>query len=244
MVMSFTNGYAKANVKGNKINNAIVPVTRLEYDFYNWEERHKEIIDLTKKRDAQLVFIGDSITHIFGGEPKSKIARGNDIWQQYYSKYNPINMGFGWDRTQNVLWRIRNGELDNISPKVIVLMIGTNNFTGTKNARSNTPQEVAVAIKTICESIHKKLPKTQIILLSILPRTKSFYTNRIKKTNELISKLNKLSYINYLNLYDCFLDKNKQLKKDLMHDKVHPNTKGYKIWAQKMNPLLMKLIKK
>ena len=236
VIITATNCYSQ-------INNALIPVTKLENDFYNWNKRHNDVMHLTQKQNVDLVFIGDSITHMFGGEPKSKIIRGGEFWKSYYAKFNPINMGFGWDRTQNVLWRITNGELENISPKVVVLMIGTNNFSGTKNARKNTPKEVAEAIEKICKTIHQKLPEAQILLLSILPRKNIKYIPLIQKTNKLISSLSEYNYIHYLNLYDRFILKNKLANNTLfMHDGVHPNKDGYKLWAETMNPTLTKLM--
>jgi lysophospholipase L1-like esterase len=191
------------------VNNAIVPMPKLENDFYDWYKRHDAVKELIKKKSPDLIFLGDSITHMFGGEPKSKICRGLVTWDKYYASRNAINMGFGWDRTQNVLWRIADGCMDEILPKVAVVMIGTNNIRGSSNARANTPTEIAEAIELICEKIHEKLPSTKILLLSMLPRSYrkkpvDFFVKPILEINQKISQLDEKSYITYFDLYSKF----------------------------------------
>ncbi len=223
-------------------NTAIIPVQKLEKDFYDWHQRHKDVVELIKKRPVDLVFIGDSITHMFGGLPKSRRGRGRKVWNKYYGHRNAINMGFGWDRTQNVLWRLKNGEFEGINPKVAVLLIGTNNRAGTKNARQNTPAEVAEGITAICQTIHKKTPNCNILLLTILPRSGTHFITPIQETNKLLTKLDKEDFITILNIYDQFADEGGLPKKELMRDSVHPNAKGYQMWAETMEPILAKLL--
>jgi len=224
-------------------NTAIIPVTKLENDFYDWHQRHNEVKDLIKKQPVDLIFIGDSITHMFGGVPKSRIARGTETWEQYYGKRNVLNLGFGWDRTQNVLWRLKNGELDGVAPKVAVILIGTNNLTGTKNARRNTPAEIAEGVKAICQTLHGKAPKCKILLLGVLPRSPNRFVKPIQEINKLLAEFDKEDYITFLSMNDPFAAANGLPKKELMQDSVHPNAKGYQIWAKTMEPVLSKLLK-
>ncbi|MEJ7588677.1 MAG: SGNH/GDSL hydrolase family protein [Ferruginibacter sp.] len=101
-----------------------LPVTqRRDANIYDWETRHNEVMSFNKAHAPELVLIGNSITHYWAGQPAAPIARGETSWKKYFEKMNPVNMGFGWDRIENVLWRIYHGELDSISPKHIVLMI-------------------------------------------------------------------------------------------------------------------------
>lgn len=222
-------------------NTAIVPVQKLENDFYDWHLRHKDVVELLGKKPVDLIFIGDSITHMFGGEPKSRIARGAAIWDQYYGHRNAVNMGFGWDRTQNMLWRLNNGALDGISPKVAVIMAGTNNLTGTENARTNTPEEIAEGIKAIFETIHRKSPKTQIILLGILPRGKTDLNPKIQQVNKLIAGFGKEEQITYIDMWDKFANADGTPNRSLFHDTAHPNANGYKLWAKTMEPVLQEI---
>ena len=231
------------NVALSGNNTAVVPVSKLENDFYDWNKRHDAVKKLIKERkDTEIVFIGDSITHLFGGEPHARIVRGAEVWKEYYGDRKTLNLGFGWDRTQNVLWRIAHGELDGISPKVAVLLIGTNNLKGTKHARQNTPKEIAEGITAVCEAIHKKCPKTHIILLAILPRAQKELLPMIKDINKRTARLDKKDYITSLDLTKKFAGKNGFPKKELMHDRVHPNDAGYRVWAETMEPILAKLL--
>ncbi|SHK04791.1 Lysophospholipase L1 [Rubritalea squalenifaciens DSM 18772] len=225
-------------------NSAIEPKQKLENDFYDWHQRHKAVLELVKKKQkVDLVFIGDSVTHMFGGEPKSSVAIGHKVWSQYYGQRNAINLGFGWDRTQNVLWRIQNGELEGIHPKVVVLMIGTNNLTGTKNARANTPEEIVEAIHLICETIHDQLPDSKVLLLSVLPRKNPKHLEPIREINKLLSELPERDYRTFLDMSSEFADQNGHFGDKLRRDDVHPNQAGYEVWAKTMEPVLERLYK-
>lgn len=230
------------SAKENYVNNAIIPVQKLENDFYNWHQRHKQILDHIHKKKVNIIFIGDSITHMFGGQPKSSIARGTDTWNRYYADRNTLNMGFGWDRTQNVIWRLTNGELDGIKPKAAVILIGTNNLSATKHARSNTPAEIAEGVNSICNIIHKKSPTTHIILLGVLPRNPAHFREPIQEINRILAAFDKKDYISFLNMHDQFANADGSPKKELMHDNVHPNADGYRVWAETMEPTLKRLL--
>lgn len=227
------------------VNNALVPVPKLENDFYDWYKRHDAVKELIKTVKPEVVFLGDSITHLFGGEPKEPRARGQKVWTEYYGKRNAINLGFGWDRTQNVLWRLENGEFEGVSPKVVVILIGTNNLAGTKNARSNTPAEIAEGVAAVCDKIHALSPKSRILLLGVLPRGKNASDgNRklIAQINEGIAPLGKKEHITYLDLGPKFLAEDGTIPQELMGDYLHPTEKGYEVWAKAMEPTLKKLL--
>lgn len=108
----------------------------------------------------ELVFLGDSITHFWGGEPADARLRGAEVWDRYYGKRKAINLGYGWDRA-NVLWRLRHGEVDGISPKVVVVMIGTD------DAAIDTVEEIAAGVGAICDELSVRLPRSKILLLGI-----------------------------------------------------------------------------
>jgi len=111
-----------------------------------WKDRHERFNARVKKGNVDLIFIGDSITHSWAGD-------GKHVWEKYYGKRNAVNLGINSDRTQHALWRLDHGNIDGISPKAAVLMIGTN------NASENTPAETADGIKAIVAKLRKKLPK-------------------------------------------------------------------------------------
>ena len=224
-------------------NTAVIPVPKLENDFYDWYQRHEQVKAQIKQQPVELVFIGDSITHMFGGPAPSPVHHGQEVWARYYGKRNAVNMGFGWDRTQNVLWRLENGEFDGIQPKAAVLLIGTNNRTGTQNARENTPAEIAEGIEAICKAVHAKATGCKIVLLSVLPRSPENFVAPIREINQRIAKLEALGYVTFLDLWPVFAEPDGLPKKELMADTVHPNEKGYQGWAEALEPVLVKLLK-
>jgi beta-glucosidase len=190
-----------------------------------------------------VIFIGDSITH--GWENK-----GKEIWQQFYAKYNAINMGFSGDRTEHVLWRLENGQVDGISPKAAVLMIGTN------NTARYTPEQIADGIRAIVCTLRSKLPQTKVLILAIFPRGSN--DQRKDKTqdaaynplwakndtvNRMISKFADGKTIFYLDINKAFLNDQGVLTREVMPDLLHPEKKGYALWAQAMEPTLVKLLK-
>lgn len=223
-------------------NNALVPVPKLEDDFYDWHQRHAQVLEAIESSKPDLVFIGDSITHLFGGIPVAPQARGNVTWDRYYAHRNALNIGFGWDRTQNVLWRLDNGEMESIAPQVAVVLIGTNNLTGTDNARSNTPTEIADGIRAVCAKIHTRAPQCKILLLGCLPRSPARFVEPILEINRLIAPLGKQKHITFLDMHPQFGDENGLPKKQFMQDTVHPNAAGYRLWAETMEPVLSRLL--
>jgi beta-glucosidase len=208
---------------------AVTPAHRLDW----WGLRHQQILERIKEGHVDLIFIGDSITH--GWENK-----GSKIWDQYYGKRNAVNMGFGGDTTQHVLWRLEHGEIDGISPKVAVVMIGTNN----SNGDDNTAEEIADGIKAICQTLRTKLPRTKILLMAIFPREHEPSPQREKndKASQIASKIADGKMIHYININDKFLAEDGSLSKKIMPDYLHPNSKGYKIWAEAIEPELAKMM--
>lgn len=223
-------------------NNAIVPVSKLEQDSYDWFARHEQVLKVKDAINPQVVLIGDSITHFWGGEPQTNGARprGPKSFAEVFSNKRVLNLGFGWDRTQNVLWRIDHGELDGLHPETFVLNIGTNNLTGTKNARASTPAEIADGTREIIKRLRAKEPKAKIILMGVFPR--GFEANHpFRASIEEINAQRAKEYANvpnltFIDLRASFLAADGTLPKDLMSDGVHPTEKGYAIWAAALKP--------
>ena len=121
-------------------NTALIPVPKIENDSYDWYARHEAVLKLKDQIKPEVVLIGDSITHFWAGPPVAARQTGLKSWQQLFGQLPVLNfMGFGSDRTQNVLWRLEHGEFDGLKPRYVVLNIGTNNFWASPNARANTP---------------------------------------------------------------------------------------------------------
>ncbi|HEX2750112.1 MAG TPA: GDSL-type esterase/lipase family protein, partial [Verrucomicrobiales bacterium] len=156
---------------GASENTACLPKSRLEQDFYDWDSRHAGVLAAKERIHPDIVLIGDSITHLWGGEPlEPKGNRGAQAWQALFGERKVLNAGFGWDRTQNVLWRIGHGELDGVNPKLIVIHIGTNNLAGTGHARANTPAEIAEGIQAVVLQAKAKCPAAKVLLMAVFPR--------------------------------------------------------------------------
>ena len=199
-----------------------------------WLPRHETKLKEVSGGDINLIMIGDSITHGWEGN-------GKTVWDEYYKNRKPVNLGFSGDRTEHVIWRLQNGEIDVISPELAVLMIGTNN-TG---HRQDPPEDTALGIKYIIEEFRKRLPKTKILLLAIFPRSES-PDDKLRiindNINRIISAYADNRHVFYLDINNHFLDENGKLSKEIMPDLLHPNEKGYRIWAGAMEPVISKIM--
>ena len=200
-----------------------------------WQPRHdQKLADLKKLEKVDLLMIGDSITHGWEG-------RGKKVWDEYYSKRNAFNIGFSGDRTENVLWRLQHGAAKGISPKLAVIMIGTNN-TG---HRQDPAEETAAGIKAIIAELQKQHPDTKILLLAIFPRGAKT-EDPLRKLNTAINKVI-AGYADdrkvfFLDINSEFLDDDGTLPKSVMPDLLHPHEAGYATWAKAMEPTIAKLM--
>jgi len=199
-----------------------------------WVDRHQKKLEAPEREKAKIVYIGDSIVHGFENAGKA-------TWAKYYAPRNSLNLGFSGDRTENVLWRLDNGEVDNIKPKLVIMMIGTNN-TG---HRRDKPADIAAGIKAILDKLHQKLPETKVLLLGIFPRgAKGDDPLRVnnEEANALIEKFADNKNIFYLNINKTFLADDGTLPREIMPDLLHPNAKGYELWAEAIEPTVAKLL--
>jgi len=200
-----------------------------------WLPRHEQKLkDLSEQETVDLLMIGDSITHGWEGS-------GRKVWEKYYAGRNAFNIGFSGDRTENVLWRLQNKAVEGISPKLAVVMIGTNNA----GHRQDDPADTAAGIEAIVKELRKRLPETKILLLAIFPRGAT-PDDKLRKlndaTNEIISKLDDGEHVHFLNINDTFLTDDGTLTKEVMPDLLHPQEKGYQMWAEAMEPSVKKLM--
>jgi beta-glucosidase len=204
-----------------------------------WTNRHAQKIAQRKKMDrVDLVFIGDSITH--GWDNRGKVG---EIWDKYYAKRLALNIGFSADRTEHVLWRLQHGAVDDIAPKLAVVMIGTNNA----GHRREDPKHTALGIQVILTDLAKRLPKTKVLLLAIFPRGKDD-NDALRKlnmaTNKIIQTYADDKRVFFLDINAKFLDEKRVLSRSIMPDLLHPNAKGYQIWAEAMEPKIKELMGK
>jgi lysophospholipase L1-like esterase len=211
------------------------------------EKRHESFNEIAKKGEAQLIFLGDSITHGWDG-------KGKAVWEQTWAPLKAANFGIGGDRTEHVLWRIDHGNLDGLKPREIVLMIGTNN-TGHQGRPQKelegavyqcSAQQTAAGIRTILDKLQQKCPDAKILLLAIFPRgadKQDKFRQQNEATNAIIKGFADDNKIFFLDIGDKFLAPDGTLPKDVMPDLLHPNEKGYQIWAAAIESRVRELLK-
>jgi len=203
-------------------------------------EKHEEYLARGKAGPIGVLFLGDSITQGWEKAPH--------IWEHYYGQWQPANFGFSGDQTQHVIWRIENGELDGIRPKVLVLMLGTN------NAAAYTGEQIAAADRKIVTMIRTRLPETKILLLAIFPRgprktrdgSAEPWEQRmavIRAANADLAQLDDGKMIRFLDINAAFLGNDGTIPATIMPDQLHPNAAGYQLWADAMQPLLTEMMK-
>ena len=195
---------------------------------------HESFVAIAKKGEAQVVFLGDSITAGWGGQKA--------LFDKEYAQYKAANFGIGGDQVQHVLWRVENGEFEGIKPKAVVLMIGTNNVGNP----AHTPELVAAGIKNIIDAIHKRSPDTKVLLLAIFPRSaKLTDAGRVKnqKVNDIIAKFDDGKKVHFFDIGAKFLTADGTLEKSVMPDLLHLNAASYKVEADAIREKLASLVK-
>ncbi len=212
-----------------------------------WMERHESFNEISKKGEAELVFLGDSITQGWSG-------KGKDAWEKYWAPLKAANFGIGGDRTEHVLWRLENGNFDGLKPKLVVLMIGTNNtgHQGRPQAELNgaiyncKAEHTADGVRAILNKLQAKLPETKILLLGIFPRGADGndpLRKQNEETNALIAKFADGQKIHYLDIGSTFLQPDGTLSKEIMPDLLHLSEKGYDLWSTAIEPKVKELLK-
>lgn len=198
----------------------------------NWMKRHELINSRAVPGGVELLFIGDSITQ--GWEGAGKAA-----WEKFYGSRKAMNAGIGGDRTQHVLWRLDNGNIEGITPKVAVVMIGTN------NAKSDAPADTAAGIEAIVKKLRAELPQTKVLVLAVFPRGATpadALRQKNAAVNEAIAKLDDGEHVFFLDIGPKFLTADGTLEKAIMPDLLHLSPRGYEIWAEGIEPKLGELL--
>lgn len=214
---------------------ALTPEVRNEDTAQSWwMSRHQEKLEEDGRETAELLFLGDSITQ--GWE-----RAGSSVWDEHYAHRGAFNLGYSGDRTEHVLWRLQNGEVDDIRPELVILMIGTNN-TG---HRQDPPECTTRGIEMIVDELKDRLPETRILLLAIFPRgeTPEDPLRQLnEEINERISSLADNNHVYFQNINDAFLDEDGHMPEEVMPDMLHPNEHGYSLWAKAMESTLGRLV--
>ena len=211
------------------------------------EKRHESFNVISKQGEAQLVFLGDSITHGWEG-------KGKAIWTKEWAPLKAANFGIGGDRTEHVLWRLENGNFDGLKPKAIVLMIGTNNtgHQGRPQKELNgavyecTAEQTAEGIKAILTQLQKKCPDAKILVLGIFPRgadKNDKFRQQNEATNAIVKGFADGQKVFFLDVGAKFLEPDGTLSKTIMPDLLHPNEKGYQIWSDAIKADVLALLR-
>ncbi len=190
-------------------------------------EHHNQLLT---KENADIIFLGDSIT----------AGWNNEIMKSKFAKYKTMQIGIGGDQTQNVLWRTENSTLDQINPKLIILMIGTNNISA-----GYTVNQIAAGNEAILKAIEKKNPKTKILLLGIFPRGKAIsepLNDKIKKINALLAKMADEKRVYYLDIGKELIETDGTISRKIFRDGLHLSKEGYVRWADAILPTVDKLM--
>jgi beta-glucosidase len=223
-------------------NFAVIPVPRSGSSITN---RQNLVLQRAKEApgDYDIEFIGDSITQGWEGAGKS-------VWQEFYGRRKVINMGVSGDQTQHVLWRIQQGQLDGIKARAAVVMIGTNNSNKNRKtgAEEYSESDILEGVTAIVNEIRRRQPDTKILLLGIFPRGKTFSTQRgkILQVNEALAKLDDGKNIFYVDIGSQLIESDGSISMEMMPDKndsrLHPGEKGYRIWANAIEPKLKEIL--
>ena len=208
----------------------VVPANRMNQQW--WKDRHEANKARIAEGNVDLLLLGDSITHNWDGA-------GRKVEEYYYGGRNAVNMGFGGDRTQHLLWRLIDAPMEKIHPRAAMVLIGVNN-TG-----ANSPEQIAAGIKANVDKLLELYPDIKILLLDIFPVRDHADPERekIDGTNALLPEMFKdYPNVTLLDIGGIWLDENGDIPKDLMNDGVHPTEYGYKLWGAAVEPVIAEML--
>jgi lysophospholipase L1-like esterase len=215
---------------GAAVNPATAAVPRGE-----WVVKHESFNKISREGKAPLVFLGDSITEAW-------LKVGRPVWDRVWAPMGAVNFGIGGDRVEHLLWRLRNGNCEGLKPKLVVLMIGTNNTGHTRYHGANefppdyhcTPEQTVEGVKAVLEHLKMKLPETRVLVLSVLPRGEK-PGNIFRQDNDVINaaaaKMADGQRVFYKDIGGIFLQPDGVLSREVMPDLLHLSVKGYEMWA-------------
>ena len=203
---------------------------------------HTQLLEKARRGRIDLYFVGDSITRRWGATDYPEFLAH---WTQRFFGWNAANFGWGADTTQNILWRLENGELDGVQPKVIVLLAGTNNVGSATDTVpvAERAADVGRGIKALLDVMRSKAPRATIVLTAIFPRNDNLAAMPvIDEINREIARLADGRSIRFLNVNDKLADASGTLFDGMMGDRLHPTIKGYQVWADALEPILLELL--
>jgi lysophospholipase L1-like esterase len=210
--------------------------------FPPWSENgriaHGQLVEKAHSGRIDLYFLGDSITRRWGATDYPDFLAH---WQKNFFGWNAADFGWGGDSTHQILWRILNGEMEGVSPKVIVLLAGTNNID--KGQHPERAADAAAGVAAIVATCREKVPGATIIVTAIFPRNDSPASNAlIAEANAAIAKLADGDKVRFLDINDQLADADGNLFEGMTVDQLHLSLKGYEVWARNLEPILTELL--
>jgi lysophospholipase L1-like esterase len=203
-------------------------------------QRHAEFVATASRGDIDCLLMGDSITDWWR-------RAGAEVFEKNFGTLKCANFGIAGDRTQGVLWRMENGELNGYTPKAMMLMIGTNNLSAGRGGTPNTPAEIAEGIKLIVEKFRARFPQARVLLLGVFPRgaqPASRFRESIGQINAIIARLDDGQFVKYMDIGPKFLEADGSISTAVMADGLHPTARGYEIWAEAVMPTFRAMLGK
>jgi lysophospholipase L1-like esterase len=197
---------------------------------------HQQLLAKTKQGRIDVYFEGDSITRRWGATDYPELLAN---WKHNLFGWNAADFGWGADKIENILWRLENGELDGVNPKVIVLLAGTNNV-----GNHDPPALITTGLEAVLRLMQMKAPGATIILTAIFPRNDDIEMMPvIDRINQNLAHLADGGNIRFLNINPKLADENGKLFDGMMNqDLLHPSLQGYQVWADALKPLLRELL--
>lgn len=192
-----------------------------------WQKLHEEDVAIAEKDEVELLFIGDSITE---GWPQN-------LWDEYFGVYKAANFAIGGDKTENLLWRLDNGAVGQLDPKVVSLLIGVNNF----GLADHSPEEVIAGVEAVVGKLKQKFPNAKILLHGIFPHKESAQhdaRDQVREVNRAIAKLAEEPRVYFLDIGTQLLEANGDISPEIMPDYLHLSEQGYRIWAESLDSYL------
>lgn len=200
------------------------------------QRQHEDLVKQVAKLKGELdlVFVGDSITQGWG-------SNGQEVWKSCYGGVKSLNLGMASNRVEHALWRVQNGELEGISPKVVVILIGVNNIYQRPVC---TAAQVAEGVALLINTIHIRSPRSTFLLLGVFPSgdKDSGYRTQAREINALLARYDDGKIVRFLDLGEKLLEPDGSASAEVLYDKLHLSAKGYAIWAAAMNPLLSEMV--
>jgi beta-glucosidase len=228
-------GTGSIHVEGTSADNpAVVPTSRA--DNPRWVRWHEKQVAKAKRGGVRVMFLGDSIVEQWA-------VGGLGVWRETFRPIGGEIFGISADRTEHVLWRLEHGELEGISPEVVVLMIGTNNLKSGPVRMS--PADTAAGVVAVVDLLRRKLPNAKLLVMSILPRQPEYdwIDAAIRETNDILRRLNRLENVEFVDIAEAFRRPDGSLDpKYYRRDLLHLNRQGYQLWAEAVEPKIRRAL--